>query len=304
MPGRCNTECLTPTQEEETHRFGVFVNNYAKILKWNSENRGSTQALNKFADLTGEEWKAIYASGRPSDGDKLCPSANNCPTLPEVNYTSINWVQKGAVTAVKDQGQCGSCWAFSTTGSLEGLYYVNRSILLSFSEQQMLDCDSQCQACNGCFTYLAMTYTAKNGIESDKIYPYKATKGTCKYNQNLALKVNTGYQCVTQKSVPQLLSALSYNPVSVDVEADQSAWQFYSKGIVSSGCGYKLDHSVLLTGYDNINGTNVFIVKNSWGTSWGQQGYIYLSADPSINNGYGTCGILGCPTLAVNKPSQ
>jgi len=144
-----------------------------------------------------------------------------------------------------------------------------------------------------------MNYTATYGLEPEKIYPYKASKGKCKYQQLAALKVNTGYQCIQQKSVEQLKAAVAMQPVSIAVEADQDAWQHYSHGTVTSGCGALLDHAVLLTGYDTKK--NIWIVKNSWGTSWGDRGYIHLSMDAKANQGYGVCGILRCATIPVNN---
>jgi len=215
----------------------------------------------------------------------------------------------GAVTAIKNQGQCGSCWAFSTTGSLEGLYYLNHSVLLSFSEQQIVSCDTTCEACDGCWPYMAMLYTAKAGIEPEKLYPYVSGNGEvpkCHYKKNLTVSANTGYQCVQQENSEQLLAALTQQPVSIAVEADQSAWQFYSAGVVNSECGAALDHAVLLVGWGAFQGEDNFnwFVKNSWGADWGMNGYIWIGAGSTNNEqneGYGQCGILRCATLPVNN---
>jgi C1A family cysteine protease len=287
------------TSQEDANRMAIFTQNYYKVQAHNAKGDTFTMALNQFADLTGDEFKATYASCAGGVAATDCPDTTNCPTLPETNLTQVNWTTSGAVTPVKNQEQCGSCWAFSTTGSLEGLYYLNHSILLSFSEQQLVDCAASCEGCDGCWPYIAMEYTAANGIELEKVYPYNAEQGTCKYSATLALKANTGYQCVPGKSVPQMLAALAQQPVSIAVEADQDAWQLYSSGIVSKNCGDALDHAVLITGYSQTQ--NAWYVKNSWGTSWGMDGYIWISADTTADTGYGVCGILSCGNIPTNN---
>jgi cathepsin L len=293
---------------EEAQRASIFANNYAKVQAHNADPQFTyTLGMNKFADLTPTEFKTTYASCAGGIGgglnDEYCPSAENCPTLPAHTFTTQNWTASGAVTGVKNQEQCGSCWAFSTTGSLEGLYYLNHSVLLSFSEQQLVDCAKNCEGCNGCWPYLAMEYTAQNGIELEKVYPYKGVQGQCKYQKSLAMSANTGYQCVAQKNQDQLLAALQSQPDSISVEADQNAWQLYSSGVVNTQCGAALDHAVLLTGYGNYQGqsTPSYYVKNSWGSDWGMEGYIWIGTSTTANTGYGVCGILRCPTLPINS---
>jgi C1A family cysteine protease len=293
------------TPQEDEARFLIFQQNYAKVQAHNADpTQTFTMAMNLFADLTGEEFSAQMASCHGTGvGDEYCPSAVDCPTYPDANFTSINWTTTGAVTPIKNQGQCGSCWAFSTTGALEALYFLNQSqkLLVSFSEQQLVDCASSCYGCDGCWPYMAMEYTAQYGIEPEKVYPYKGVQGTCQYKSSLAIKVNTNYSCVTQKSVDQLKAALQIQPVSVAVEADQNAWQLYSKGVVTSGCGATLDHAVLLTGFGTYDNQQAWYVKNSWGTSWGLNGYIWLGTSTSQNTGYGVCGILRCGTLPTDE---
>lgn len=292
------------TATQELTRKSVFAANHAKIMAHNANPESTfTMALNKFADLTADEFKEevrCMDKAQNSVGDEYCPSAVNCPTLPSTSQTSWDWRKKGAVTPIKNQGQCGSCWAFSTTGSLEGLYYLDKNVLLSFSEQQLVDCSSSCYGCNGCWPYVAMEYSAKHGMALEKLYPYKGYDESCRIPKNISLiNTNTGYQCVAQKDAEQMYAATVQQPVSIAVEADQSAWQFYNSGVVKSGCGDGLDHAVLIVGFDKSEG--YFIVKNSWGTSWGESGYIRISDDSSANSGYGVCGIYRCGTLPISK---
>jgi len=195
----------------------------------------------------------------------------------------------------KNQGDCGSCWAFSSTGSLEGLYFLNNSNLLSFSEQNLVDCVTEDQGCDGGEMTDALTYAAQNGIEQESEYPYTGEDGTCTFNSSLAIQTNNGYYNVTIQSQTQLLAAIVQQPISIGIEADQLAFQFYVGGVIKSGCGDNVDHGVLVVGYETVSGTQAYIVKNSWGTSWGLEGYCYISTDPTPNGGNGVCGILTGP---------
>jgi len=294
---------------EELLRKSIFTANVAKIMAHNADTTQTfTMGVNMFADLTGEEFKEktrCMDKAAGSDGDEYCPSAKNCKQLPTTSAKSFDWRTKGAVTPIKNQGDCGSCWAFSTTGSLEGLYKLDKNILLSFSEQQLVDCASSCFGCDGCWPYVAMEYSAAHGMALEKLYPYKGYQQTCNIPANVSLiKTNTGYECVTQKSLPQVLAAAVQQPVSIAVEADQSAWQFYNGGIVTKRCGDRLDHAVLIAGFDVSSSDaskQYFIVKNSWGTSWGESGYIRIGTSTSENQGYGVCGILRCATLPISS---
>jgi C1A family cysteine protease len=288
----------TYTAAEEVARFGIFIENFNKINRLNAESDGVKYAINKFADLTATEFKQIYASGSFFENHRKEVARHSLRRDLGALPDSVDWRNKGAVTPVKDQGQCGSCWAFSTTGVLEGFEFVNNGELLSLSEQQIVDCASSAgYGCQGGWPYLAVQYAGQNGLELESDYPYTAKDGTCAFDASKVHKVNTGYQFVTPKSTDQLKAALVTLPVSVLIEADQDVFQFYSSGVIKANCGANLDHAVLAVGYQKVGLLEAFIVKNSWGTSWGSSGYVYISTIQTENQGQGVCGILAQPLI-------
>ena len=223
--------------------------------------------------------------------------------LDEFQYTfnsnlpeSIDWRQKDAVTPIKNQGQCGSCYSFSTTGALEGAFAIKYGVLYSFSEQQIVDCSDN-DGCNGGMYTTAWDWINKNGgICNETSYPYTSgtteKSGKCHKCNIVNGTAPIQYKEVSAKSDTAMMNALTIGPVSVAIEADQQDFQLYSSGIFTAKCGTNLDHAVLLVGYgtDEKN-QNYYILKNSWGESWGEEGYMYL-ARGNYNNGEGQCGVL------------
>jgi len=211
---------LYESEALEAQRFAAFSANYLYILNWNADKTQTSEVgLNQFADLTTAEFSAQISCLLPSnntDNEVFVPSVNALPA-------SVDWVTTGAVTPVKNQGQCGSCWAFSTTGSLEGCNWIfNGKNLLSFSEQQLVDCSTSYgnQGCNGGLMDYAFKYVEAKGIELEAQYPYTAADGKCKYVQADTKFKNTGYTDVTKNNEVALATAVAQQPVSVAVEAD------------------------------------------------------------------------------------
>merc|ERR1712100_486515 len=224
-------------------------------------------------------WSAYVKKGllnMPSTkGSKVHGAPSDLSDVP----SSMDWTEKGAVTPVKDQGQCGSCWSFSTTGALEGAWEIATGKLVSLSEQQFVDCDKVDQGCSGGLMDNAFQYAEKNALCTEQSYSYKARRGTCEASSctiGIPKGSVTGYKDVAKDDMQALMEAVTQQLVSIAIEADKSAFQFYHSGVLSSNCGTRLDHGVLLVGYGSDSGKDYWKVKNSWGTSYGENGYIRL----------------------------
>jgi C1A family cysteine protease len=275
-------------------RIQIFADMVDYIEQHNSGNETYKLGLNQFSHLTFEEFKeAVHIGGtrppnlRRSGASKIHGEPADKASLP----AAVDWEVAGAVTGPKDQGSCGSCWSFSTTGSLEGAYYIKYGTLKSFSEQELVSCDDVDLACNGGWMDDAFTWvTANGGLATEADYPYTSGGGkvpACsKAATNDAKVAPTSFTDVLG-SVSALASAVVQQPVSVAIQANQKAFQSYASGVMTGRCGQKLDHGVLLVGYGTDAGTDYWKVKNSWGTTWGEKGYIRIEKSDSDK-----CGIL------------
>ncbi|ENN74854.1 hypothetical protein HUJ04_003094 [Dendroctonus ponderosae] len=272
------------TVYEEKLRFAIFQENVQIIEEQNRlyEAGEATyrMAVNKFTDLSREEYLSILkhqSSSRPQLKAKIHRPSLEKPDLPN----ATDWRNEGAVTRVKDQGSCGSCWAFSVTGTLESFDYLRHKEkgLVEFSEQQLLDCDLVNDACNGGEEAPAMEYFVNYGIEREDAYPYVGARGTCQYNESAVYAKLENYIQIEPGDEETLLTVVGFlGPTSVALEA--SGLAFYSQGIyTSSQCSQTTtNHAVLAVGYDvdEETGLDYWIIKNSWGADWGEDGYFRI----------------------------
>ncbi|KAF8023141.1 hypothetical protein BT93_F0595 [Corymbia citriodora subsp. variegata] len=281
---------------EKERRFEIFKDNLRFIDEHNSENRTYTVGLNRFADLTNEEYRSMYLGARPDARRRLAKSRSSRryePRLGEQLPESVDWRKEGAVVGVKDQGSCGSCWAFSTIAAVEGINKIVTGDLISLSEQELVDCDTTYnEGCNGGLMDYAFEFIINNGgIDSEEDYPYKAVDGQCdQYRKNARVVSIDDYEDVPANNEKALQKAVANQPVSVAIEAGGRAFQLYQSGVFTGLCGTALDHGVTAVGYGTENGKNYWIVKNSWGNSWGEQGYIRMERSLT-NTVTGKCGI-------------
>jgi len=278
---------------EENHRYSAFKNTLDFINSWDAETRGFTVAINKFSDLTTEEFASIYNGMRVVK--EYTPVVEPETVRSGVTGDIVNWVNKGAVTGVKNQGQCGSCWSFSATGSMEGAEFIKTGTLTSLSEQNLVDCSTAQgnDGCNGGLMDQAFQYVMQNnGIDTEASYPYTATgPNTCEFSSSNIGDTISNYQDVTAGSESALLTASNQQPISVAIDASNPSFQSYSGGVYyEPACSStSLDHGVLVVGYGTDNsGTDYWLVKNSWGTDWGMSGYIQMSRNKNNNCGIAT----------------
>jgi len=263
--------------KEDLARERVFNSNIELIKASNRVNTEFTLGVNQFADLTKEEFAAQYLQRKPK-------TAAAVPVLGVHKWdgsqldTAVDWSTKGAVTQVKDQGQCGGCWAFAATAGLEGANFVSTGKLTSLAEQQFLDCDKTDQGCGGGLEYDGWDFFKSSNLPicTEASYPYRGKNGVCTQSScspGIPAGAISGVTHVGT-SANDLMSAVTQQPISIGIQADQGAFQLYNGGILTGKCGRTLDHSVLLVGYEQ---GSYWKVKNSWGASWGENGYIRMT---------------------------
>jgi C1A family cysteine protease len=269
-------------------RFQIFKENIARAQELSSRDPHAQYGVTKFMDLTPEEFKNTILMKTPIPSGRAHKNVFAGDLAPIPEGTTFDWRNKGGVvTPVYNQGQCGSCWAFSITENIESQWALAGNALTSLSMQQVVSCDTNDDGCGGGDPPTAYQYVMEAGLESYNAYPYQSGEGesgSCQYNQGAVVAHIQSY--TTIGSEQQAQSYLTQNgPLSVCVDAE--SWQYYTGGIITteSNCGTSLDHCVMITGYGVESGVNYWWVRNSWGTDWGQAGYL------QVESGADVCGI-------------
>ncbi|XP_022772697.1 cysteine proteinase 15A-like [Durio zibethinus] len=303
------------TQEEHDYRLGVFKANLRRAKRHQLLDPTAIHGVTKFSDLTPSEFRRQFLGLKPL---KLPADAQKAPILPTDNLPDdFDWRDRGAVTGIKDQGSCGSCWSFSTTGALEGAHYLATGELVSLSEQQLVDCDHECDpqeygacdsGCNGGLMTSAFEYTLKaGGLEREEDYPYTGNdRGPCKFDKSKIVASVANFSVISVDEEQIAANLVKHGPLAVGINA--VFMQTYVKGV---SCPYicfrSLDHGVLLVGYGSAGYAPIrfkekpyWIIKNSWGENWGEDGYY------KICRGHNVCGVdsMVSSVAALNTKSQ
>lgn len=276
--------------EVEVKALETFSANLRRIAEWNKGNHSYVMGINGFADLSPEEFAAVRLNSGPRplyQGERAQLHSND--TLP----AEVDWRKKGSVTGVKDQGECGSCWSFSSTGCMEGAWQIKHGELISLSEQFLMDCESSNLGCRGglqpnCFDYVIHN---SHGIPSEKEMPYTSKKTKCPKLSSLKFVANfSSYTELNEGDEKGLgVATATIGPISISMDAGGDGnFQFYKSGVFkSTKCTKVVDHAVLVVGYgtDPASGEQYWLVKNSWGSTWGLEGYFW------IYRGSNMCGV-------------
>jgi len=276
----------TYSTSEFEHAFRNFRSNLVRAATLQRQDPHATYGVTKFMDLSPVEFRKFYLLPRTLpkliqiDDSLVAPKL---PPVPIPNGASFDWRDKGAITGVYNQEQCGSCWAFSATETIESYWFLSGHKLPSLSPQQIVDCDKTAYGCDGGWTYWAFDYIkSAGGQDSWSTYPYTAQNGNCKFNKNNVVAKISGYTYVTKSrdENAMLQWVTQKGPLSVCVDAE--TWQYYKGGVVGDNCGQSLDHCVEVTGYSTQGSIDAWNVRNSWGTDWGLSGYLYVQRNKNV----------------------
>jgi cathepsin F len=278
------------TADEYSTRAAIFQSNLARVAKMNAHSGSAVYGMTKFMDMTVDEFrtKVLMPKG------KITPKYENFVELDQVDAlpTEFDWIAKGAVTPVKDQGQCGSCWAFSATEAIESQWFLAGNTLTSLAPQQIVDCDKGRgdEGCNGGDTPTAYQYViAAGGQDSETAYPYKARDEKCAFKPASVVAKIKSWTYITKNLNETEMAAklVTSGPLSICVDAE--SWQFYNKGVITGNCAKSLDHCVMITGFRDETVKSkpvpIWVIRNSWGADWGENGFIW------VERGKNLCGV-------------
>lgn len=272
----------------------LALSNQDFITKHNSENHSYIVGENQFINMTyNDEFIKMNHFSREIN------SSNIIIDFKDLYKNSVDWREKFKVSSVKNQKSCGSCWAFSSVGAVESAWSIKHNTLYNLSEQELIDCSSQNQGCEGGNMDQAFQYIINNGLCDNTSYPYVAEDEQCNNSCKSLVKISN-YSDIIPNQEKMLMRAVQHQPVSVAIQANKRSFQMYQSGIYSDpDCGFDLDHGVLLIGYgyDEDYDMDYWIIKNSWSKSWGENGYIRIQMN--INDERGLCGIAMAPSVPI-----
>jgi C1A family cysteine protease len=277
------------------------INNTLFIKEHNLKNLSYKVGINQFIDR--EYINEYYIK---TENHSLIINEDNNYNEYEYEYNNelipkeYDWRNKNKVSSVKNQGDCGSCWSFSATGAVESIWAIKNNILYNLSEQELVDCSFKNNGCNGGSMDYAFEYIINNGLCINNSYPYIGNQNTCNKDNCQSVVSLSNYSDIKSNDEKLLKRIVYHQPVSVAIQANKRSFQLYKKGIYSDlQCGTELDHGVLLVGYGYDNNYNMkyWIIKNSWGSEWGENGYIRILRD--IDDQRGLCGIAMQPSIPI-----
>jgi C1A family cysteine protease len=285
---------------EEGMRYKVFLANLARSEQLNAIQKHATFGVTKFSDLTPAEFKSMYLMNVTFNKEDYAkapvwqpPKELELQQLP----SSFDWRNKaGVVSQVYNQEQCGSCWAFSATETIESVWALANHPLVSLSEQQIVDCDTTDDGCDGGWPYDAYQYViGQGGLDTLASYPYTAEDGTCAFNAGTVAAKIKSWKWVTQSQNEQTMQQFVYSNSPISICVDAEVWQTYTGGVITAGtCGKSIDHCVQITGWGQQSGVNVWNIRNSWGADWGNSGYIW------VQRGSDVCALAQVVTVPVS----